>query len=53
MRGSAEERGRIIQHLQAALEIADELEDGETSYLIERALDAARATQFRLLAVDP
>jgi hypothetical protein len=28
------------------MELADELQDGETSYLIERALDAARPRLF-------
>jgi hypothetical protein len=46
----AEKRGEIIKHLEHALAIADEIEDGETGYLIERALDAARSRLFRLLA---
>ena len=46
----AEKRGAIIRHLEDALSIADEIEDGEVGYLIERALDAARARLFRLLA---
>jgi hypothetical protein len=46
MLDSAEKRGKIIQHLETAMELADELQDGETTYLIERALDAARATQL-------
>src|SRR5262249_18264671 len=45
----AEKRGEIIKHLEDALAIADEIEDGETGYLIERALDAARSRLFRLL----
>jgi DNA-binding ferritin-like protein len=44
----AEKRGDIIKHLEEAMAIADELEDGATGYLIERALDEARAQQFRL-----
>jgi hypothetical protein len=43
---SAEKRGEIIRHLEAAMELADQLQDGETTYLIERALDAARARLF-------
>jgi uncharacterized oligopeptide transporter (OPT) family protein len=31
----------------AALALADELDDGKTGYLIERALDEARAQQFK------
>jgi hypothetical protein len=39
----------LIRYLEAALALADELEDGETGYLIERALDEARSRQFRLV----
>ena len=46
----AEKRGEIIKHLQDALTLADEIGDGETGFLIERALDAARSRLFRLLA---
>ena len=46
----AGKRGEIIRHLEDALAIADEIEDGEAGYLIERALDAARSRLFRLLA---
>ncbi len=44
---SAEKRGQIIKHLEEALALSDELEDGPTGFLIERALDEARARQFR------
>jgi hypothetical protein len=40
--------GELIDHLEDALAIADELDDGPTSYLIERALDEARARYFRI-----
>jgi hypothetical protein len=40
-----QQRGRMIAQLEAAL--ADELDDGKTGYLIERALDEARAQQFK------
>jgi hypothetical protein len=30
-----------------ALALADEIDDGPTGFLIERALDEARASQFR------
>jgi hypothetical protein len=43
----AEKRGEIIKHLQDALALADDIEDGETGFLIERA---ARSRLFRLLA---
>jgi hypothetical protein len=46
----AGKRGEIIRHLEDVLAIADEIEDGEAGYLIERALDAARSRLFRLLA---
>lgn len=39
----AEQRGRLVKLLEHALEIADQLNDGNTGYLIERALDEARA----------
>ena len=38
-------RGAIIRYLEEALALADELEDGETGFLIERALDQARSKQ--------
>jgi hypothetical protein len=41
-------RGELIKHLEDAMAIADELEDGMTGYLIEMALDEARAQFFRL-----
>ena len=42
-----ERRGELIRVLDQALALAEELEDGVTEYLIERALDEARARQFR------
>jgi hypothetical protein len=42
----AEKRGQIIKHLEEALALADEIEDGTTGYLIERALDEARSRHF-------
>ena len=44
----AAKRGELIKHLEEAMVIADELEDGMTGYLIESALDEARAQCFRL-----
>jgi hypothetical protein len=41
-------RGDLIRLLEQALAAAEELGDGVTAYLIERALDEARAQQFRL-----
>jgi hypothetical protein len=34
---------RLIRHLDQALALADEIQDGHTGYLIERALDRVRA----------
>jgi hypothetical protein len=45
----AEKRGLIIRHLEDALALADEIQDGHTGYLIERALDEVRSRQFRLI----
>ena len=41
-------RGNLIRILEQALAAAEELGDGATEYLIERALDEVRAQQFRL-----
>jgi len=46
----ADKRGQLIRHLQDALALADEIEDGPTGYLIERALGEARAQQFKPVA---
>ena len=43
----AAKRGQLIRHLEDALTLADEIRDGHTGYLIERALDEARSRQFR------
>jgi hypothetical protein len=48
MRNEPTKRGDLIHLLEQALAVADELGDGGTAYLIERALDQARAQQFRL-----
>jgi uncharacterized phage-like protein YoqJ len=36
-------RSKMIDHLEAALALADETRDGMAGYLIESALDAVRA----------
>jgi hypothetical protein len=46
---SAQKRGELIRHLEDALALADEIQDGQTGFLIERALDEARSHQFRLI----
>jgi hypothetical protein len=40
-------RDQMIEHLEQALALADELHDSLTGYLIERALDELRAGDFR------
>jgi hypothetical protein len=47
MTDHAEKRGQLIRHLEDALALADEIEDGQTGLLIERALDEARTGAFR------
>jgi DNA-binding ferritin-like protein len=47
MRDDAEKRGKLIRQLEDALALIEELNDPMTGYLIERALDEARAQQFR------
>ena len=42
----AEQRGKLIKLLETAMDLAEDLEDGTTAYLIERALDEARSQQF-------
>jgi hypothetical protein len=44
---AAEKRGQIIRHLEDALALTDELQEGQTGFLIERALDEARSRQFK------
>ena len=41
-----EQRGKVIKLLENALTLAEDMEDGTTAYLIERALDEARSQQF-------
>jgi hypothetical protein len=47
MTDEAKKRGQLIRHLEDALALADEIEDGQAGFLIERALDEARSRQFR------
>lgn len=37
---------KLLEHLDAAQAITDELGDGETGYLVERALDEARSVAW-------
>jgi hypothetical protein len=43
---SAQKRGELIRHLEDALALADEIQDGQTGFLIERTLDEARSRQL-------
>jgi hypothetical protein len=43
---SAQTRAAIIAHLESALTYADQIKDGTTGYLIERAIDEARSQLF-------
>jgi hypothetical protein len=47
MKDANESRGKIIHLLEQALGLADEINDGETGYAIERGLDVARAQIFK------
>ena len=44
---ATEKRGKLIRQLEDALALTEELDDLITGLLIERALDEARAQQFR------
>jgi hypothetical protein len=48
---AAEKRGQIIRHLEDALALADEIEDGTRGFLMERALDEARSHSSGWLTV--
>ena len=50
---ATEMRVALIGFLEGALKCAEDLEDGSTAYLIERALDEARSRQFSGIAVEP
>ena len=50
-RKSKELRTKMIEHLEPAIAVADAAGDCATSYLIETAMDSARADQWPTL--DP
>jgi hypothetical protein len=50
MKNVSDTRGRIIHLLEEALALAEEINDGNTGYAIERALDLARAQAFKPFA---
>lgn len=39
-------RAKVIEHLESAMALTDEIGDYATGYLIERALDDARSEQL-------
>jgi glutamate mutase epsilon subunit len=47
MMEDAEKRGQLIRYLENALALADEIQDGHTGYLIERALDEHGQVNFK------
>jgi len=46
MRDEAEKRGQLIRHFEDVLPVADEIEDGRTGFLIERARSMKGSRQF-------
>jgi hypothetical protein len=44
-------RAAMIAYLEGALKFAEDLEEGATAYLIERALDEARSRQFTSISI--
>jgi hypothetical protein len=47
MTNPAEKYGHLIKHLEDALALAEEMQDGGIGFLVERALDEARSRPFR------
>jgi hypothetical protein len=47
---SAEKRGKIIRHLEAAMELADELQDGETT--CPRVITRPNAAQHHRMGIQ-
>jgi hypothetical protein len=43
---TAPQREKLLEHLNSALTIAGAIEEPMLEYLIERAIDEARSTQF-------
>lgn len=42
MQDESEQRKKLVEHLESAMQIADEINQPVISFLIERALDEAR-----------
>ena len=47
MTDHAEKRGQLIRHLEVALALADEIEDDQTGFLIERSMKRDHVTLGR------
>lgn len=47
MTDHAEKRGQLIRHLEDALALADEIEDDQTGFLIERSMKRDHVTLGR------
>jgi hypothetical protein len=45
-------RAALIAYLEGALKCAEDLEDGPTTYLVERALDEARSRMFSEISLS-
>jgi hypothetical protein len=50
---TASKRAALIEHLASALGLADELGDSTLGFLIERAVDEARANQVTAIDDTP
>ena len=46
MRDTADDRRKLIEHLEAALAAAVEMNESALAYLIERAIDEARSSAW-------
>jgi len=49
MLDSVQKRAAMIEHLETTLRLANELVEGDTAYLIDRALDEARG--YHLISI--
>jgi hypothetical protein len=53
MTDETEKHGQLIRYLEDALALADEIEDGNTAYLIKNALREAGSRQFKPVVTPP
>jgi murein endopeptidase len=51
MLDTAQKRATLMRHLEGAMALAHELNEPTTEYLIERAIDEARAQQIPSLMI--